>query len=127
MIVDLLLGKLLMTNTNRTIDELLADYAAALRDGCIPMFFKSLTRKEASQIASSEEFRDAAQMARVLNGVAFAGKAAIPTNVSRFIQHVDAQIASQMKKSKTTLPRRSSPVSRTMGHRSRATGGGRAI
>src|SRR4030042_2722864 len=101
-----------MTNTNRTMDELLADYAAALRDGCIPPFVKSLTRKEASQIASSEEFRDAAQMARVLNGVAFAGKAAIPTNVSRFIQHVDAQIASQMKKSRAALPRRSSSTPR---------------
>lgn len=89
-----------MPNTNRTIDELLADYAAALRDGCIPIFLKSLTTKEASQIASSEEFRDAAQMARVLNGVAFADKVAITTNVSRFIQHVNAEIASQMKKSK---------------------------
>jgi hypothetical protein len=116
-----------MPNINRTIDELLADYAAALRDGCIPIFLKSLTRKEASQIASSEEFRDAAQMARVLNGVAFAGKATIPTNVSRFIQHVNAEIVSQMKKPKAMLPRRSSLVSRTTGHRSRATGGGRAI
>ena len=89
-----------MSNTNRTIDELLADYAAALRDGCIPIFLKSLTPKEASQIASSEEFRDAAQMARALNGVAFTGKVAITTNVSRFIERVDAEITSRMRKSK---------------------------
>jgi len=88
-----------MPNTNRTIDELLADYAAALRDGCIPIFLKSLTRKEASQIASSEEFRYAAQMARALNGVAFADKVKI-SNVSLFIERVNAEIASRMRKSK---------------------------
>lgn len=85
-----------MANTNREIHELLADYAAALRDGCIPMFLKSLTRKEASQISSSAEFRDAAQMVRALNGVAFAGKVAIP-NVSRFMSHVSAKIESRVK------------------------------
>ena len=36
-----------MANTNREIQELLADYAGALRDGGLPGFLKSLTRDEA--------------------------------------------------------------------------------
>ena len=99
-----------MPNTKREIEELLADYAKALRDGCVPLFLKSLTRKEAHHIASSKEFRDAAQMVRVLNAVAFAGKVKRP-NVSRFMSHVNAKIASRVRKG-TSSPcvRRSSKI-----------------
>lgn len=90
-----------MSGANREIHELLADYAGALRDGCIPTFLKSLTRKEALRIASSPEFCDAAEFVRVLNGVAFADKAVTP-NVSLFISRVDAKIASRLKRAKTS-------------------------
>ena len=90
-----------MSGANREIHELLADYAGALRDGCIPTFLKSLSHKEAQQIASSPEFREAAEFVRVLNGVAFADKAVTP-NVSLFISRVDAKIASRLKGAKTS-------------------------
>jgi len=85
-----------MSDTNREIHELLVDYAGALRDGCIPSFLKSLTREEAERIASSWEFWDATEVSRILNGVGFADKA-VTTNVSLFISHVDAKIASRKK------------------------------
>lgn len=87
-----------MSDINRTIEYLLDDYAEALRDGCIPTFLKSLTREEARTITTSQEFWDATEMVRILNGLAFADKAATPTNLDRFISHVDAKIASRMKK-----------------------------
>jgi len=92
-----------MSDTNREIHELLVDYAGALRDGCIPSFLKSLTREEAERIASSWEFWDATEVSRILNGVGFADKA-VTTNVSLFISHVDAKIASRLKKLKASPP-----------------------
>jgi len=90
-----------MLDANRTIQELLADYAGALRDGCIPTFLKSLPREAAKRVASSREFWEAAETTRILNGVAFADKAA-PPNISLFISRVDAKIASRLKKAKTS-------------------------
>ncbi len=90
-----------MTDTNREIHELLVDYAGALRDGCVPSFLKSLEREEAQRIASSRQFQDAADVTRVLNGVAFADKAVTP-NVGLFISRVDAKISSRMKRARAS-------------------------
>lgn len=89
-----------MSDINRTIEKLLDDYAEALRDGCIPTFLKSLTREEAKRTASSRQFQDATEMVRILNSVAFADKAATPTNLDSFISHVNAEIASRLKRAK---------------------------
>ena len=88
-----------MSDINRTIENLLDDYAEALRDGCIPTFLKSLTREEAEMIVSSRQFQDATEIARILNGVAFADKA-VTSNVSLFISRVDAEIASRLKRAR---------------------------
>jgi len=86
-----------MPDTNREIQELLVDYAGALRDGSIPAFLKSLTRQEGRRIASSREFWDSAEVVRYLNSAGFADKAVTP-NVGLFISRVDAKIASRLKK-----------------------------
>jgi hypothetical protein len=86
-----------MPNVNREIQELLVDYAGALRDGCIPDFLKSLTRQEADKIASSGEFWEATEVTRILNSIGFADKAVTP-DVSLFISRVNAKIASRLKK-----------------------------
>ncbi len=90
-----------MLDTNREIQELVVDYAGALRDGCIPAFLKSLTREEAKRIASSRQFQDAAEISRILNSVGFADKALIP-NVSLFISRVNAEISSRLKKARAS-------------------------
>lgn len=92
-----------MPNINREIQELLVDYAGALRDGCIPDFLKSLTRQEADKIASSSEFWEATEVTRILNSVGFADKAVTP-DVSLFISRVNAEIASRLKKGKARPP-----------------------
>ena len=102
-----------MTDTNREIQELLVDYAGALRDGCVPTFLKSLEREEAQRIASSRQFQDAADVTRVLNGVAFADKAATP-NVGLFISRVDAKISSRMKRARASSRSRRSTGARSM-------------
>jgi hypothetical protein len=97
-----------MTDRNRTIQELLSDYAGALRDGCVPVFLKSLTRQEGQAIASSGEFWGTTELVRILNGVGFANKA-VTADVGLFTSRVDANIASRLKKSKTSSrPRRTS-------------------
>jgi hypothetical protein len=88
-----------MADINRTIQELLVDYAGALRNGSIPVFLKSLTREEGQRIASSREFLEATEVVRMLNSAGFADKAVAP-NVSLFISRVDAEIASRLKKAK---------------------------
>jgi hypothetical protein len=88
-----------MSDANREIQELLIDYASALRDGSIPTFLKSLTREESQKIASSREFWDAAEIVRIINSVGFADKAVTP-NVSLFISRVDARIVSRLKKAR---------------------------
>ena len=90
-----------MPDKNREIQELLVDYAGALRDGCMPTFLKSLACEEAQSIASSRQFQDAAGVARILNGVGFADKAVNP-NVGLFISRVDARISSRLKKARAS-------------------------
>ena len=90
-----------MADTNRKIQELLSDYAGALRDGCLPVFLKSLTRQEGKEMASSKEFWDAAEVVRALNGVGFADKAAI-ADARLFASRVDANVASRLKKAKSS-------------------------
>ncbi len=102
-----------MTDTNREIQELLVDYAGALRDGCVPSFLKSLEREEAQSIASSRQFQDAADVTRVLNGVAFADKAVTP-NVGLFISRVDAKISSRMKRARASSRDRRSTGARSI-------------
>ena len=89
-----------MADMNRKIQELLSDYAGALRDGCLPIFLQSLTRHEGRELTSSREFWEAAEVVRVLNGVGFADKAAI-ADAGLFASRVDANIASRLKKAKT--------------------------
>lgn len=88
-----------MPDTNREIQELLVDYAGALRDGSIPAFLKSLTRQEGLRIASSREFWDSAEVVRYLNSAGFADKFATP-DVGLFISRVDAKIGSRLKKAR---------------------------
>ncbi|MFH1719044.1 MAG: hypothetical protein ABIF19_16950 [Planctomycetota bacterium] len=97
-----------MSDTNRTIQELLSDYAGALRDGCMPVFLKSLSRQEGRMIASSKDFWDATEIARILNGVGFADKATT-ADVGLFCSRVDANIVSRMKKAKSS-PRSRRPT-----------------
>jgi len=94
-----------MDKKNRTIAELLVDYADSLRDGSIPTFLKSLTRQEGRQISSSKDFWEAARMARDINEAGFAEKSIKP-NVSLFISRVDAEIASRIKKARAPSGRR---------------------
>lgn len=94
-----------MSESNREIQELLVDYAGALRDGCIPTFLKSLTRQEAQKIDSSREFWDAAETSRMLNSAGFANKAMTP-DVGLFISRVDAEVGSRLKKAKASPHRK---------------------
>jgi hypothetical protein len=88
-----------MADTNREIQELLVDYAGALRDGCIPSFLKSLSREEGQAIASSSEFWDASEVVRAINGAAFAEKA-VTADVGLFMSRVNANIVSRKKKAR---------------------------
>lgn len=101
-----------MADMNRTIQELLSDYAGALRDGCVPVFLKSLTRQEGQTIASSSEFWDATEVVRILNGVGFAGKAAT-ADVGLFMSRVDANILSRSKRSRSPSRPRRAPRGRS--------------
>ena len=101
-----------MADTNRKIQELLSDYAGALRDGCLPVFLKSLTRQEGKTMTCSDDFWEAAQLVRVLNGVGFADKAAT-ADVGLFASRVDANIASRLKKAKRSPRARRTNGART--------------
>ena len=100
-----------MADMNRKIQELLSDYAGALRDGCLPVFLQSLSRQEGMELTSSREFWEAAEVVRVLNGIGFADKAAV-AEAGLFASRVDANIASRLKRAKSS-PR----VKRTNGAR----------
>ena len=102
-----------MADTNRTIQELLSDYAGALRDGCVPVFLQSLTRPEAQMIRNSSDFWEATEVVRVLNGVGFAKKA-VTADVSLFLSRVDVNIASRLKKAKTGPRRRDANGARSI-------------
>jgi hypothetical protein len=84
-------------NTHREVQELLADYAGALRDGCIPTFLKSLTREEAKRISQSGDFWEAAEIVRLMNSAGFGDNVMTP-DVGLFISRVDAGVASRLKK-----------------------------
>ena len=86
-----------MANVNREIQELLADYASALRDGCLPAFLKSLTRDESKRIKDSRDFWEATEVVRLMNSAGFGDKVVTP-DVSLFISRVDAGIASRSKR-----------------------------
>ena len=105
-----------MSDINRTIEELLVDYAGALRDGCIPVFLKSLTREEGRRIASSRGFWDATDVVRILNSAGFADKAVAP-NVSLFISRVDAKIVSRLKKARASSRRKRAARARPVTYR----------
>ena len=90
-----------MPDTNREIQELLVDYAGALRDGCMPVFLKSLTREEAQRITTCREFWDSTEIVRIFNSAGFADEA-VPPNVGLFISRVNAKIASRLKKAKAS-------------------------
>ncbi len=94
-----------MSDINREIQDLVVDYAGALRDGCIPAFLKSLTKEEGELLASSSEFWDATEIVQVLNGAAFAEKAVIP-DVGLFMSRVNANIVSRLKKARAVSPRK---------------------
>jgi hypothetical protein len=91
----------IMGNTHREIQELLADYAGALRDGCLPTFLKSLTREEAKRISESEDFWEATEVVRLMNSAGFGDNVMTP-DVGLFISRVDAGIASRTKKAKAS-------------------------
>jgi hypothetical protein len=85
-----------MRETDREIVELLIDCAGALRDGCIPTFLKSITRREAQTIASWKNFRAATGIVQLLNSAAFDDHVARP-NLDLFISRVNAKILSRLK------------------------------
>jgi len=102
-------------STHREIQELLADYAGALRDGCIPTFLKSLTREEAKRISESGDFWEAAEVVRLMNSAGFGDNVTTP-DVGLFISRVDAAVASRLKKAGASTrdrSRSSAPVGRT--------------
>ncbi len=102
-------------NTHREIQELLADYAGALRDGCIPTFLKSLTREEAKRIGESEDFWAAAEIVRLMNSAGF-GDSLVTPDVGLFISRVDAAVASRLKKAGASTrdhSRNPAPVARS--------------
>jgi hypothetical protein len=102
-----------MADTNRKIQELLSDYAGSLRDGCLPVFLQSLTRQEGKTMTCSDEFWEAAEVVRVLNGVGFADKAAI-ADAGLFASRVDANVASRLKKAKSSPRARRTNGTRSM-------------
>ena len=102
-----------MADMNRKIQELLSDYAGALRDGSLPVFLKSLTRQEGKTMTCSDDFWEAAQVVRILNGVGFADKAAT-ADVGLFASRVDANIASRLKKAKSSPRARRTNGTRSM-------------
>jgi hypothetical protein len=90
-----------MANAHREIQELLADYAGSLRDGCLPTFLKSLTKEEAKRIGESKDFWEATEIVRLMNSASFGAKVVTP-DVGLFISRVDAGIASRMKKAQAS-------------------------
>jgi hypothetical protein len=108
-------------NTHREIQELLADYAGALRDGGLPTFLKSLTREEARRINESEDFHQAAEIVRLMNSAGFGDNLATP-DVGLFISRVDAGIASRLKKNVGASTRERSRGTTSVGRSAAAPG-----
>jgi hypothetical protein len=80
----------------REPQELLADYADALRDGRVPRFLRALTRREAKAVVDGEELGQAMETVQILNQASFADKAVMP-DMGLFIARVDAKIAWRLK------------------------------
>ena len=93
-----------MTNRDRAIEALLADYAGALRDGGVTEYLRSLTSEEAARIRNTDAFPKAAEVVRVLNGAYFGGRALRP-EVGLFISRVNAKIGLRIKRAQAA-PRR---------------------
>ncbi len=104
-----------MANVNREIQELLADYGMALRDGCLPGFLKSLTREEAKAIRESDDFWEATEMVRLMNSAGFGDKVMTP-DVGLFISRVDAAIVSRQKKAGASTRSPSGSPARSRNH-----------
>lgn len=100
-----------MSNHHRDIEILLMDYADALRDGTLPTFLKSLSRKEAQLIRRSTEFPEALAMVKLLNETHFSDRAMHP-NIGLFTSRVDAEIAARVKRSQVA-PKQKSLHTRT--------------
>jgi len=94
-----------MYDPNRKIEDLLADYAEALRDGYVPVFLRSLLRGEGAAIHSSREFWESTEVVRILNWVSFAEKATTP-DVSLFISRTNARIRTRVKRMRRPARRR---------------------
>ena len=96
-----------MRNSQKECDrepqELLADYADALRDGRVPGFIRTLTGHEAKALAERDDLGQAVEMSRILNLEAFADKAVWP-DVGLFISRVDAKIASRLQHGRAHAP-----------------------
>ena len=88
------------SDLSREPQELLADYADALRDGRVPGFIGTLTRREAKAVVDGEELGQAMETVQILNQAAFADKAVMP-DMGLFIARVDAKIASRLKLGRT--------------------------
>ena len=102
-----------MANEHRDIQDLVMDYAGALRDGCISDFLKSLTRTEAATLHASRELSEAVEMVRLLNVTSFGDKAVAP-NVGLFTARVDARIGARLKHANLESPvQRTLPARRT--------------
>ena len=99
---------------HREPQELLADYADALRDGRVPGFLRTLTRQEAKAVTDSDDLGRATDMARLLNQAAFADKAVWP-DVGLFIARVDAKIASRSQHRSSRPPIRHKGVAQSAG------------
>ena len=94
---------------DREPQELLADYADALRDGRVPGYLRTLTRHETRAVSDSDDLAQATEMVRVLNQAAFADKAMWP-DVGLFISRVDAKIASRLQHGRAHAPVRHKAV-----------------
>lgn len=86
-----------MHKNDREIQELLIDYALALRDGSILQFLRSLSQYETRRMACSPDFWDAVETVQAIMDVAFAHKAVTPS-VGRFFLRVDVRILVRLKK-----------------------------
>jgi hypothetical protein len=91
-----------MSTVNRTAQELLVDYAGALRDGSVPTFLKSLGHDEVRSTRRSLAFWEAAEVVRLLNELVFSDRATIP-DAGLFASRVNSGILRRIKKAKAPL------------------------
>ncbi|HEX41580.1 MAG TPA: hypothetical protein ENN81_05910 [Phycisphaerales bacterium] len=92
------------TDYNRDNQELLVDYAKALRDGSIPEFLKSLSGPEARRLRFSLPFQEGVGAARAVVAAAFADQIQTPST-DLFIARVNVRIAARAKQAGAPTPR----------------------